>query len=228
MGRQLGLAMIGLNGGVGSTVATACFLLKNEALSLDGLPLASMDLLGAAEYDALFPAGWDINGESLKDAVKRNAILDSELTIKVKEELETTRPWAGLENSSFSPQLAGSNMLSLNSFRSAIDTIRADLVAFQRDKALDEVVVANLASTERAPDLTLPCFANLDEFERALDANEQAISASMIYAYAAIGAGYPYFNFTPSRASDIAPIEALAKKPVLQLPVKTGKLAKRY
>jgi len=215
--------MIGLNGGVGSTVATASFLLKRGYASLEGLPLASTALLGAAGYDALIPAGWDISSETLKDAVERNAIVDADLAAKVGGELERITPWAGLENSGFTPALPGANLLPLNSYRSAIETIRARLDTFQRDNALDEVVVINLASTERAPDLTLPCFATLDDFERALDANDPAVSASMIYAYAAVGAGRPYSNFTPSCACDIAPIEVLARTEGVPIAGKDGK-----
>jgi myo-inositol-1-phosphate synthase len=56
----------------------------------------------------------------------------------------------------------------------------------------------NLASTESYVDKDSAAFATLENFEKALGENSAEISPAMIYAYAAVGAGVGYGNFTPS------------------------------
>src|SRR5690606_29156995 len=73
---------------------------------------------------------------------------------------------------------------------------------------LSRVVVANVASTEAWRD-DRPEWENLARFEEALDAGI-AQPASVLYAYAALAAGHPYINFTPSRGSAIGALRELA------------------
>ncbi len=94
--------------------------------------------------------------------------------------------------------------------REQIDAIRADLAAFRDDLGLARVVVVNLASTE-AQRTPRPEWNDLAAFERELDRGTSQ-PASTVYAYAAIGAGCPYVNFTPSLGSSIPALRALAKK----------------
>lgn len=62
-----------------------------------------------------------------------------------------------------------------------IDDFAADLTAFTRDNGLARTVVVNVASTEAAP-----------------SASQTALPPSSRYASAALRAGCPYVNFTPS------------------------------
>ncbi|WP_346777106.1 inositol-3-phosphate synthase [Streptomyces sp. HNM0575] len=61
------------------------------------------------------------------------------------------------------------------------DAFAADLAAFTRDNGLDRTVVVNVASTEGAP-----------------DDGDTELPPSSRYAAAALRAGCPYLNFTPS------------------------------
>nr|WP_258396257.1 inositol-3-phosphate synthase [Streptomyces sp. Amel2xB2] len=62
-----------------------------------------------------------------------------------------------------------------------VDALAADIADFTRDHALARTVVVNVASTEAAP-----------------DAGDPALPSSSRYAAAALRAGCPYVNFTPS------------------------------
>jgi myo-inositol-1-phosphate synthase len=107
--------------------------------------------------------------------------------------------------------------------REAVAVIADDLERFKREAGVDDVVVVNLASTERWPDLSAPALNTAEGFERGLDASDEAISPAMLYAYAAIANGIPYANFTPSVAADVPALADLARK--LNVPVagKDGK-----
>jgi len=94
--------------------------------------------------------------------------------------------------------------------REQIVRVREDLAAFAREEGLARVVVVNLASTEayREP---RPGWETLEGFEQALEEG-RAQPASLIYAYAAIGGGHPYVNFTPSPGASVPALRELAER----------------
>jgi myo-inositol-1-phosphate synthase len=97
----------------------------------------------------------------------------------------------------------------------AIEQIQNDYAAFKSEHRLDEVIVVNIASTERVfPNH--PSHATLAELKTALARGENVLPASSLYAYAALDSGFPYVNFTPSLGASIPAMKelALAKKTV--------------
>ena len=105
------------------------------------------------------------------------------------------------------------------SARDAIARVGADLRAFA---AGAPALVVNLASTEPPPD---PALAEWDEdaLERALDADDPRVPASSLYAYAAIRAGLPYVNFTPSVGAALPALVAMARAAGVPLAGRDGK-----
>jgi len=91
-----------------------------------------------------------------------------------------------------------------------VSKLRADLEAFREEHGLGQVVVVNVASTEAWCE-DQEAWDDLDSFEEAL---EQGVTqpASIVYAYAALTAGCPYVNFTPSRGSSIPALRTLAER----------------
>jgi len=66
---------------------------------------------------------------------------------------------------------------------------------------------------------------SVESFERALEANEESIPSSMIYAYAAIKEGIPYANAAPNLSADVPALLQLAQdtgSPVAGKDLKTG------
>ncbi len=94
--------------------------------------------------------------------------------------------------------------------REQIAAVQADLATFRAEHELARVVVVNLASTEayRQP---RDEWQDLARLERALDAGTPQ-PASILYAYAALAAGCPYVNFTPSPGSAVPALCALARE----------------
>jgi myo-inositol-1-phosphate synthase len=119
--------------------------------------------------------------------------------------------------------VVGANAVGGHGHRQAVAAITADLASFRRERGLERVVVVNLASTERRVDPSAPIFADLAAFEAALDADDPAIGPAMLYAYAAIVAGSPYANFTPSVAADVPAIVQLARERGVPVAGKDGK-----
>jgi len=93
----------------------------------------------------------------------------------------------------------------------AIGRLQADLRRFQQESRLDRVIVVNVASTEPATNhVDLPaCWSDLS---RLLDEGPGCpLSASSLYAIAALELGMAYINFTPSPGATPPAIGELAE-----------------
>ena len=66
--RTLGIAVVGIGGAVGTTMAAGIELLKKGLIGHEGLPLAEIKVDGMAEYTDIVFAGWDLFGEHLAKA----------------------------------------------------------------------------------------------------------------------------------------------------------------
>ena len=96
--------------------------------------------------------------------------------------------------------------------RDVIAALQADWASFAERNQLDTVVVVNVSSTEPPGQLPIE-YATLEAFEACLDqpTAKAGLTASVINAYAALDAGLPYINFTPSPGSTIPALRELAE-----------------
>jgi myo-inositol-1-phosphate synthase len=70
-----------------------------------------------------------------------------------------------------------------------------------------------------------PAHVNLEDFEAALDANDESIAPSMLYAYAALMEGLPFANGAPNLTADTPALVKLAidnNAPICGKDFKTG------
>jgi myo-inositol-1-phosphate synthase len=92
----------------------------------------------------------------------------------------------------------------------AAAVLAADITAFRERRRLDRVVVINVASTEPATP-PHPAHDSLAALSGALAAGTAVLPASSLYAYAALTAGCPYVDFTPSTGARLPAIDELAR-----------------
>lgn len=101
-----------------------------------------------------------------------------------------------------------------------------DIQAFRRRHGLARVVVINVASTEPRP-APRPEHHELEALERALAAGpsggDAILPPSSLYAYAAMQAGCPYADFTPSLGARIPALDELARRQRLPYAGSDGK-----
>jgi myo-inositol-1-phosphate synthase len=222
---KLGIAIIGLGGAVGTTMVAGIELLKKGMIDTAGLPLADLPktlLEDLAAYENIVFGGWDLFGEHLAKAAEEHDVLTHKQFLAVEDELRKIKPWRAVENKDFLSNIDGENTVSTNkSHRETIEKIRADLREFKR--CCDEVVVINLASTEKLAAEGNEIFNSLTGFENALDENAKEISPAILYAYAAIAEQIPYGNFTPSVSADTPALIEFAEKQGVPLAGKDGK-----
>jgi myo-inositol-1-phosphate synthase len=222
--RKLGIAIIGLGGAVGTTMVAGIELLKKGKIDTTGLPLAKLDadlIKDLAAYENIVFAGWDLFGEHLATAAEEHEVLTHKQFVAVEEELRRIKPWRAVGNKEFLANIEGENTVSDNSHREIVERIRENLREFK--KSCDEIVVINLASTEKLADEGNEIFNSLAGFEKALDAGAPEISPAMLYAYAAIAEGVAYGNFTPSVSADIPALIEFAGKNSVPIAGKDGK-----
>ena len=221
--RKLGIAVVGIGGAVGTTMAAGIELLKKGVVGTEGLPLANLTVPGMADYSDIVFAGWDLFGEHLGKAAEEHDVLTHRQFVAAEDGLKTIKPWPAVSDPKFLSNIGGENKLGGGSHREVVEKIRANLREFIA--VCDSVVVINLASTEKLTAEGNEIFNSLADFEKALDEDSPDISPAMLYAYAAMTKGIPYGNFTPSVAADIPALIELAdvrKVPVAGKDGKTG------
>jgi myo-inositol-1-phosphate synthase len=224
--RTLGIAVVGLGGAVGTTMAAGVELLKKGVIDTAGLPLAEFKTADLANYENIVFAGWDLFGEHLAKAAEEHDVLTHKQFVAAEEALRKIKPWAAAGNDKFLSNIEGENRLDRTTHRETIDKIRSDLRSFAA--ACDSVVVINLASTEKLAVEGNEILNSIAGFEQALDDNSEDISPAMLYAYAAIAEKVPYGNFTPSVAGDIPALIEFAKTNNVPIAGKDGKTGQTF
>jgi len=222
--RKLGIAVVGIGGAVGTTMAAGVELLRQNAIDTTGLPLADFDEL--ANYTDIEFAGWDLFENDLATAAEGHEVLTLKQFNAVRTALGEKRPWPALADTRFLSNIAGTNVISLGKLRDAVEQVRADIREFRAQ--CDAVCVVNLASTEALTEADNVKFASLVAFEKAIDENAPEISPAMLYAYAAIAEGVPYANFTPSLSADIPALVEFAEKNKVPFAGKDGKTGQTF
>ncbi len=220
---RTGIWFIGARGGVASTATLGLIGLQKRLAETVGLvsALPQFARLPLADWNSLVVGGHDIRTVPLVESVERlhreSRVFDSRLLEAARDELVTVdariRPGTLFRCGETIERLADESMLGLahESPRDAVRRLQGDLRSFQSESRLDRVIVINLASTEPATN-----FADLplvwSSVDRLLDEGAACpLSASSLYAIAALDLGMPYINFTPSPGATPAAIGELAE-----------------
>ena len=227
-GERLGVAVVGLGGAVATTMVAGIEEIKSGSNERAGLPLANDTRAGLAPYENLVFGGWDLSTDDLGTAALGHGVIGERELSNGASALNDMRAWPAVGNPEFCRNVTGANVVEAKGHREAVERIQGDLTRFKESQDLDRVVMINLASTERVPDLTDDAFATMDSFEAAMDADHPEISPAMLYAYAAITSGAPYGNFTPSVAADVPVLAALAAERGVPVAGKDGKTGQTF
>jgi myo-inositol-1-phosphate synthase len=182
----------------------------------DFVPLASLD-------DVVFGA-WDLFSDNAYEGAKTAGVLEGPLLEQIRPELEAITPMTAVFDRRYVKRLDGPNVKKGRTKRDLADQLVEDMRTFKRDRGCDRLVMVWCGSTEVY--LTeSPVHATLAAFEAGLEANDDNIPSSMIYAYAALKEGIPYANAAPNLSADVPALLELAAKtrsPLMGKDLKTG------
>jgi myo-inositol-1-phosphate synthase len=216
------LWLVGAFGSVGSTVALGLAALARKITPATGL-VTTLPVCDDLDLDQ--PADFVIGGHDIRKGDFRESVLglNERSGVFTARQIETCSPdllaWSAnirpgtviRSNDTIRALADLPEVQKVRSPREAIERIQADLRAFQTKHKLDQVVVINVASTEPPFELTDE-HRRLETLEAALDrATPPALPASGLYAYAALDAGLPYVNFTPSLGTSCPALDELAR-----------------
>ena len=223
-GPKIGVWLVGARGGVASTVSVGLAALQSGAApTTAGLvtELPEFSGCGLASWDQLVLGGHEIRGGTLAESVQKleqqqgaippgSADLHNERLLEIDRRIRPGviyRSGPAIESMAQDAHTALTNPTP----REAIGLIEEDLRSFQAENGLDRVTVVLLLSAEPTVELgSVP--ATWDELEQTLDSpSDCPLSASSLYAIAALRGGMPVVNFTPALGADCPAIEELAR-----------------
>jgi myo-inositol-1-phosphate synthase len=229
---RIGVAIIGVNGAVASTVVAGVELMKRGLVQRLGMITERTDarisesiteMLDLAPLEGLVFGGWDLQFANCFEGALHHKVLPPHVLEKVRPELERVRPWPAVFAKSYVEKLGGENVVAAGSHREEIAILEANLAAFKKAHGLERVVMVNLASTESFLEVQ-PVHRDLRAFEAGMDASDPAITPAMRYFYVANKMQMPYCNFTPS-LTNIPALDAQANQmanPFAGMDGKTG------
>ncbi len=182
----------------------------------DFVPLTSLG-------DVVF-GGWDIFEDNSYEAAKTAGVLEENLLETIRPELEAIKPMPAVFDRRYVKRLDGPNVKKGKNKKDLADQLLEDMRRFKEQNRCDRLVMVWCGSTEVF--LTeSPAHASLAAFEKALEANDDSIPSSMVYAYTAIREGIPYANAAPNLSADIPALIELADStgsPLAGKDLKTG------
>ena len=182
------------------------------------------DLLDLAPIKDLEFAGWDIFPDDVFAAATRADVLGHRTLEPLAERLKTIRPMSAAFDRSYVKRLDGPNVKKAGSKMDLAEALRQDIRDKLKETGSDRAVMVWCGSTEihLTPS---ECHRDIEAFEAGLKNNDQGISPSQLYAYAAIKEGVPYANGAPNLSADFPALEQLAASqgvPICGKDFKTG------
>jgi len=177
-----------------------------------------------ADLGQLVFGGWDIFPDTAYESAANAGVLERGQVDGLKDFLDGIRPMRGAFDQRYVKKLNGTYVIESGSKREWANRLIADIESFKRENGCDRMVLIWCGSTEVFLEPT-PVHASIEAFEKGLDANDDAIPPSMVYAYAAIKSGIPYANGAPNLSADVPALLDLADKngvPITGKDFKTG------
>lgn len=203
---RTGLWLVGARGSVATTTIVGLAALRSGLVRPTGC-VTELPAFGAAPlpgWDELIVGGHDISATDLHktaDALVSAGVLPAGVVAAIEPHLSTVE----------SELRPGYDPATHRGGRAeAVARLSGDMSAFARRHDLERVVVVNVASTESP----WPGGADLQDvadLDSALAADDE-VPASVVVAYAAVRAGCPYVEFTPSTGIAVPALRALAER----------------
>ena len=190
---------------------------SRSPLVKDFVPLAGLDQL-------VFGAGDPIPDNAYEAALKAGVLDRHEHIEPIKDFLRAIEPMPAVFDQYYVKRLEGVNVKHASTKLALAEAIRQDIREFKARNGCERLVMIWAASTEIFLEEQAP-HRNLEDFEAAMEAGDQAIAPSMLYAYAALMEDVPFANGAPNLTCDIPALVKLANDrglPICGKDFKTG------
>jgi myo-inositol-1-phosphate synthase len=239
-GGKLGVLMVGLGAVASTFIAGVEHARRGTARPIGSLTQMGTVRLGGrqegrkplihefvplAGLDQLVFCSWDPYPQNAYEVAVHAGVLDRHEHIEpIGDFLKTIAPLPAVFDDYYVKRLHGTHVKHTGTKMEAAEAIRHDIREFKEQNGCDRLVMIWCASTEifMKPG---EAHANLENFEAAMQANDESIAPSMIYAYAALMEGVPFANGAPNLTVDTPALETLANSrnvPICGKDFKTG------
>ncbi|HAY66461.1 MAG TPA: inositol-3-phosphate synthase [Acidimicrobiaceae bacterium] len=182
------------------------------------------DFVPLAELDDLVFGGWDpITSNALEGAQAAGVLEDRDLAA-ISRELEGIVAMDAVFDQRWVKKLDGNRIKKLDSKLDQAQALISDIDRFRSENQCDRLVMVWCGSTEAYQEAT-SVHESLEAFEAGLEANDENISPSQIYAYAALMSDVPFANGAPNLSVDLPCMIELAERrgvPIAGKDFKTG------
>jgi myo-inositol-1-phosphate synthase len=181
------------------------------------VPLAGLDDLVFGAWDP-FPAN------AYESALVAGVLDRHEHVEPIADFLMGIEPMPAVFDQAYVKRLEGINVKPGTKRRRWAEALREDIRAFRELNRCERLVMIWCGSTEvyiRPGEI----HQSLEAFERAIDLDDEGVSPSMLYAYAAIMEGVPFANGAPNLTADVPALVQLAERqrvPIAGKDFKTG------
>jgi myo-inositol-1-phosphate synthase len=189
---------------------------KRAPFIKDFVPLADLK-------DIVFGA-WDPIPDDALTAARKAGVLEERDIEPIADFLKAIKPMPAVFDNKYVTRIHGTNVKKGKTKRDLAEQLRQDIRDFRSKNKCDRVVIVWCASTEIFIKAG-PQHATIEQFEKAMEKNDDAIAPSMLYAYAAIMVGNPFANGAPYLCVDTPALLKLAQDrgvPISGKDFKTG------
>ena len=182
------------------------------------------DFAPLAQLDDLVFGAWDPFPDNALKAARHAGVLEARDIDPIADFLESIVPMPAVFDNKYVTRINGTNVKKGKTKRDLAEQLRQDIRDFKARNKLERVVMVWCASTEIfiKPG---PQHATIEQFEKAMERNDDAIAPSMLYAYAALMEGVPFCNGAPNLTVDMPCLVQLAQEkglPISGKDFKTG------
>ncbi|GAC1483222.1 MAG: inositol-3-phosphate synthase [Gemmatimonadaceae bacterium] len=182
------------------------------------------DLIPLAKLDDLVFGAWDPIPDDALTAARKAGVLDERDIEPIADFLKGIKPMPAVFDNKYVTRIHGTNVKKGKTKRDLAEQLRQDMRDFKAKNKCDRLVIVWCASTEIFIKAG-PQHATIEQFEKAMEKNDDAIAPSMLYAYAAIMEGIPFANGAPNLCVDTPALIKLAQDkgvPISGKDFKTG------
>jgi myo-inositol-1-phosphate synthase len=162
-----------------------------------------------ADLTDLTFGAWDPIPDDALTAARKAGVLEERHLEPVAEFLARIKPMPAVFDQKYVSRISGTNVKKGKTKRDLAEQLRQDIRDFKGRHKLDRLVMVWCASTEVyiKPG---PQHATIEQLEKAMERNDEAIAPSMLYAWAAIMEGVPFANGAPNLTVDTPALLQLA------------------
>ena len=177
-----------------------------------------------AELDDLVFGGWDPISANVLEAARTCGVLEERDLAPISSELEGIVAMDAVFDQRWVKKLEGTRVKTMTSKWEQAQELIDDIERFRTENQCDRLVVVWCGSTEAYQEASA-VHETVAAFEQGLKDNDDNISPSQIYAYAALSSEVPFANGAPNLSVDLPCMLELAATrgvPIAGKDFKTG------